>query len=193
MSVKKDKISIEDFYKKNSFIDMLLTSKKYKDLYWSKEAFISLLLSLITTALIFFMTDAPNFIDKIFNVLSIIIGGMFGLLGFTIGGLALIVGSIGIEIIQKINKLNKFKSLLSIVFMFYFVGAITGVAIVLLFLSYLILCLPFAFDLHIFLVITFIDGYLCYFTLIYSVMLLGSCIRLMILNYFYSDKFNKEN
>lgn len=193
MPVKNEKVSIEDFIEANRFKDLLLATKKYEDLFWSKEAIVSCVLSLCTTYLMFLMTESSDFIENISNILSILIGGMFGLLGFIIGGLALIVGSIGFEIIKKINDLEKFNSLLSIIFMFYFVGAINGLAIVLLFFSYLTISLPLPFNLNIFLIATLFVSYICYFTLIYSVMLLGTCIRLMLLNYYYSNKIQAEN
>ncbi len=131
-------------------------------------------------------------VDELVNssraILSITLAGLFGLLGFLIGGLAILTGTLGNKVIKHINENRTIKNLISIIFNFYFAGAIAGLTIVLSLLAYLITYVNLPLNYVFFIVITLVVTHLTYFSLIYSVMLLGTCIRLFILGYkFYAD------
>ena len=108
---------------------------------------------------------------------------MVGLLGFIIGGLALIVGSIGKKMMNVINSSGNFKELLGIIFRFYFIGSILGISIVINIFTYLIVLFPYCFNQWLSIVLVVINSYAFFFSLISSIMLMGSCIRLMTLQY----------
>lgn len=183
---EKNKNKIEYFFEKNRYIDFLINTKTYKDIYCSKEAAISLVLALISTGILFkVVSESPTKTtsDILINLLGILIGAVVGLLGFVIGGLALIVGSIGRKMIMIISESEQFTELLSIVFRFYFIGSILGMATITHLITYIVLLLPYKFNLMFVLIFLFFNSYIFFFSLLSSIMLMGTCIRLMLLQY----------
>ncbi|MFK5276835.1 hypothetical protein ACI3RH_08150 [Lactococcus lactis] len=178
--------TIEYYYSHNRYLDFLKSTKVYKDLYRSKEALLCILLSILATSFIVYivyLNPTKDSSDKLLNLLTLSIGSITGLLGFIIGGLALIVGSIGKKLIDTINDSGKIVELLSIVYRFYFLGSILGGAITIHLFSYLLLLIPFEFNFIFLFCIVLISSYAFFFSLTSSIMLMGSCIRLMILQY----------
>ena len=130
-----------------------------------------------------------NISSKLTNILEVVLGGGFGLLGFLVGGMAIIVGSIEQSTITIIDKAGEYKSLLSIVFRFYYDGAIICFLIVISIMNYFLLMLPIEFNLVFLLILTFLNALPFFYSLMLSVMLLGTTIRLMNLNHkFFEDK-----
>ncbi|CAH2714779.1 hypothetical protein BACCIP111895_01955 [Neobacillus rhizosphaerae] len=181
---------IKYFYLKNRFHDLFFDTKKYKDLLWSKEALFSLLISISLTSLLSYLIFKNHDIEKINPVIPLlqvllpaIIGGLFTLLGLIIGGLALITGTISEKVIYKINEENNIQDLISIIFNFYFSGAITGFTLVMGIFSFIITYIQMPFKWGLFIPISIILSYFIIFSLTYSVMLLGTCIRILLLRY----------
>ncbi|MFV9833442.1 hypothetical protein [Bacillus stercoris] len=194
---KNDKKDIDYYYQNNRFFNILYSTKKYNDLWRSKEAFISLFLSFGVTLLLWFVlitskSESGTFIEVARGLLPVILGGFFSLLGLTIGGLAIITGTIEEEIITKIREERKFESLISVIYNFYFCGALIGFSMVLSILAYLITYIELAFNMYLFWLGSLIFNYFVLFSIIYSVMLLGTCIRIFLLRYFYVNGFNKK-
>lgn len=191
MKEKENKNNIQYYFDKNRYFDMLKSTKVYKDIYWSKECFFSILFTIL---ILFLFKNMPiesftkELSDKLSDLLGVLIGSIFGMLGFVIGGLALIVGSIGKKMIDKINNDEKFNSLLGIIFRFYFVGSILALTALTQIFTYIILMFPSEFEKKLTCFLIFINSYLFIFSLISSVMLMGSCIRLMILQYYYEEE-----
>jgi len=185
------------FLEHDRLLDYLKASKTYREIYSSKEGFMSLILScLITAYIIILVTNFPklNITNKMMSVLGIILSGGFGLLGFLVGGMAIIVGSIDQSTITIIDKAGKYKSLLSIVFRFYYDGLIIGILIIISIINYFLLMLPINFNLIFLGLLAFLNSFLFFYSLILSVMLLGTAIRLMNLNHkFYEDEINLQN
>ncbi|MFG0234831.1 hypothetical protein [Brevibacillus porteri] len=202
---KKD---IEVYYRENRYWDLLKRTKKYKDLYQSKEAFVSLLISFITVFFLLHVLLNKNTIDffiwfhltaedKVYientinllrSLLPTIIGGYFSLLGFLVGALAIITGTLGNKVMSNIVDDGKIKHMMSIIFNFYFSGSLMGVALTLLILSYLSTFTAIPLNAGVFIVWSILVCFVVYFSIIYSIMLLGTCIRLFLLGYKYFDE-----
>lgn len=183
--------NIEYFYKKNRYIDFLRNTNAYRDIYCSKEAAVSFILTVLTSLIIgciIYLNPSAETSDKLIDLIGLLIGSIIGLLGFVIGGLALIVGSIGKRMISIIDENGKFTMLLSIIFRFYFIGSILGVATVIHLISYLVLLFPNEFNICLVVIFLLLNGYSFFFSLISSIMLMGSCIRLMLLQYSFETK-----
>ncbi|MBF7081867.1 hypothetical protein IT084_02615 [Desulfallas sp. Bu1-1] len=183
--------NIEYYYKKNRFINLIFTSKKWRDLIKSKEAFVSLVLAIIFSMIIreIYQTNSTqNFCSLIGMALLTLSAGLLGVLGFLVGGLAIISGTISNKILKNINTEDKFDHLINIVFVFYFNGALVGFTLVLFLSLYLSLYTNWSIsELKVF-IISLIINYFFWFTIIYAVMLLGTCLRLLVLTY----KFENE-
>lgn len=187
--------TIEYFYEKNRFLNLLRDTKKYTDLWKSKNAFLCFLLSIAMTIMFFYMYEnAPldNLLEVVRVILITIAGGFFSLLGLIIGGLALITASIGNDLIDEIKKVNKVEEIMSVIFNFYFSGVITGLTLIGSVIAYIVTFLPMEFKPILFFVWCFIHAYMITFSVIYSVMLLGTCIRIFLLRYFYLNSNKKD-
>ncbi|GAB6254512.1 hypothetical protein [Peribacillus sp. N1] len=187
----EDTNNIDHYYRNNRFFDLLFNTGKLKDLLWSKEAFVSLFFSITLTLLLAYLgiTNNPvkgtNSIIPVLNTLyPIIIGGLFGILGFIIGGLAIITGTISVELLTKIIDKNQLKELMSIIFNFYFSGAVTGLTVILAILTSVVTSLQIPFEWYLFIPWSIVLSYFVVFSIIYSIMLLGTCIRILLLKYF---------
>lgn len=203
--IKRD---IQYYYKKNRFSNLLKDTKKLKDLWKSKEAMISALFSLLLitclTMILFEITNGhinksltssgiSSLLESARPIILTVLGGFFSLLGFTISGLALLTGTIGTDVITKIREDNKIDHLISVIFNFYFCGVIIGTTAIFSLVTYMITFIPISFNVYIFYFLGLVYSYLVIFSIIYSVMLLGTCIRLFLLKYFYSTKENNES
>ncbi|MDR0825246.1 MAG: hypothetical protein LBN74_09140 [Prevotella sp.] len=63
---------------------------------------------------------------------------LIGFLGFTVSGLAILTGVISQKIVQKVISVNKKEHLEKLLLSFYFLGIVTGIVIIGLFLLYLL-------------------------------------------------------
>lgn len=216
-NTQKNKNDIEYYYKNNRFWELFWSTRKYKDLIWSKEAFLSLCLSVLTLVIILIIlfkirdfssfnfnnlnyirleaakdnTTVAELINLIRSLLNMVIAGLFGLLGFLVGGLAILTGTMSNKVLKNIYDDGKIKNLMSIIFNFYFSGGLLGFGIVVGLLSYLVTYT--AFPLTILKLSTWVlfVSYFLYFALIYTVMLLGTCLRIFLLSYrYYEDEEN---
>ncbi|ARO01168.1 hypothetical protein [Lactiplantibacillus plantarum] len=181
---------ISDIKSKDRYWDFLTSTKIYVELFWSKEAAISLIVSILFTGMFIasnFPTHNIQFTDEAKEMLNIIISCEVGILGFLIGGLALIVGSIGLKVIKKIDNLGGFTSLLGILFRFYFEGSLLALEIVISMFAYLLVGFGQPINWVLSTSISVIVGYLFVYTLISGTMLMGTCIRLMVMNYELSE------
>lgn len=178
-----DKSNHSEYYTKHDrFFDFLKASEMYKGIYSSKEGIISLLLSIILSVYIYFLEKnfpKVNMTTNLTNILGIILSCSFGLLGFLVGGMAIITGSIDQETISIVDRAGKYRYLLGIVFQFYYDGFIIGALIIVSLINYFLLLLPFKFNMFWLTLLTFGNSYLFFYSLILSIMLLGTAIRLM--------------
>lgn len=202
--MKRGKNSIEFYYQNNRFWKLFWKSKKYRDLLFSKEAFFCLCLSIITTYLLMLIMtehtsmeldyptvlsselDLKELTDTIRSLLLTIGGGFFSLLGFSVGGLAILTGTISSDVISKIVNKEKIDDLMSVIFNFYMAGAITGFSIILCVITYVFTFTAIEFKIWLFLIWSLVLSYFVYFSIVYSIMLLGTCIRLFLLKHFYT-------
>jgi len=189
-------LDLKHFFRTNSFKSMLIDTKKYRELYKPNEAKLAMILSVIVTIVIFFLND---FIDNsemtnlLKNIFSILISGLIGLLGFLVTGLAMMASIITKKSVENIDSLGKTKSLVGILFSFYFEGAMVGFNIVVMLIAYVVLAFPTAMMDSVLIVLTFIIAYSFFFTVLYAVTLLGSCINFFFVNVCYDHEIEKSS
>ena len=183
--------NLKDYYHTNSFFSLLKDTKKYRELYCSKEAVWSFGLSIVFASIIMFLYDSmPNdrMREILQNVLFMLIPGLIGLLGFLITGLAMTASIIELKVIQEIDKSGKIRSLVEILFSFYFEAAMIGVNIVSFLLLYFMVYCPFKMSFVTLIVLALAYTYFFFFTIIYAVTLLGTCLNFFLVNVFYSER-----
>ena len=190
MNQKNEPKDIEYFYEKNRFLNLFMTTKKYHDLWKSKNALFCFLLSILITILLLFLygeteVEVERIIEAVRAITLTISGGFFSLLGLIVGGLALITASIGNDVIGKINEKKKIEDLISVIFNFYFSGVLTGFTLIFSIITYLVTFIPLEFRLCLFIPWSFFLSYMVMFSIVYAVMLLGTCIRIFLMRYYY--------
>ncbi|MDQ0202492.1 hypothetical protein [Pectinatus haikarae] len=131
--------------------------------------------------------------DVIKNIFLMLVPGLIGLLGFLVAGLAMMASIITKEAILKIDEKKKSKSLVGILFSFYFEGFIVGLNIVLMILSYILVSFPQKINFYIFMILAFLISYIFWFSIIYAITLLGTCINFFFVNVYYNDSILKQN
>ena len=177
----------DDYYdvENQRLLPLIFSTNKFKDIYCSKEALISFVMSVIFTLFVSFVikTSSENPTDRILDLLGIQIGTLLGLLGFLIGGAALLTGSISIDMMKVIDKHQKFHQLLALLVPFYLLGVMVGISFFISVFIYLVVLTNFPFNFFMIFIFSLFNFYFLFYSLISSIMLLGTCIRFFILRY----------
>lgn len=182
---------LKDFYKYETFFSLLKTTKKYKELFFSHEAALTSILSIMTVLLvvyIYFNVPDIKLIDTLRNLFNLLIPALIGLLGFIIAGITLMATIISKEALKKIDELNKIEKIAGILYSFYFEGFIIGTNIMLMIYIYLILYIPMILNYYILIVLLILMSYIFWFAIVYAITLLGTCINFFFMNIYYSNQ-----
>lgn len=178
--------NFKNYFKYVSFCKYLKRHKTYKELYRSTAGKLSLLLALLTVLIMgkLYYLPISEAKDIIVPFVLTLLGGLLGLLGFIISGLAIILGMITHKTLEKINLDEKAESFVAILFSFYFEGAIIGVAIIMLSLVYLGYhgVIFFTISNCLWWFVFYLVTYISYFAIFYSIGLLGTLLNMFFLN-----------
>lgn len=186
----------KDFNQYNSFLKMLIVTKKYRELYSEHCSIIALVLGLILFALmleIYNTSGLEVFINLSKNLLLSFSVGLLGLLGVYITGLALMASVMTKEAIYALEERNCVELLLGVLFCFYFAGVCTLLTLFAFIVSYLMIHINrcanevFIKGLTLFLCVSFM------FSVSYTVALLGTCINVFFTNIYLSNKSSSKN
>lgn len=189
-------LDLKYFFHTNSFKSMLIDTKKYRELYKPNEAKLAVFLALMFTIIMFFLKDSiddSEMTNLLKNIFSILISGLIGLLGFLVTGLAMMASIITKKSVENIDSLGKTKSLAGILFSFYFEGAMVGFNIIVMLATYIVLTFPIEIMDDVLILSTAIIAYSFFFTILYAVTLLGSCINFFFVNVCYDYELEEES
>lgn len=201
--MKESKKNVDDFSEftltealtYNRFQHYLISTKKYKHLFYGKGALFSFVISIFITFAMHVIAK-NNYgiaIEKSEDLILVFISGLLTVLALSLTGLAIVTSTISDEVIDKIIEKNRLLNIISIFFNFYFAGFLIGSTIFLLTISYILINLPYTFSHTLFVVFVFFNSYLIFLSIIYSVMLLGTSIRVFLIKYAINNqiKFKK--
>ncbi|QEA51423.1 hypothetical protein [Leuconostoc lactis] len=182
-------MKLKDFSspKKHSFKYLLIHTHIYKDLCDDSCSLFSILISaILSTAIILnyssnVVANLSKHVSDIQNLLSIILSGEFGMLGFLIGGLALTIGSITDGMLRVTDEKDNAEILLKLIFRFYFVGVFIVITILYFLSLYLFFTFFYQCSLLKIYLILLIGFYLFLNSVFGSVQLMGTNINIMIL------------
>lgn len=156
----------KDFYdvKNQRLFPLIISTNKLKDVYRSKEALLSFVLSLMFTIFITLVVNysIENISERLLDLLGIQIGTLLGLLGFLIGGAALVTGSISIDMMKKIDLNKQFHQLLALLVPFYILGVIIGVSFLLSLFIYLVVLTSYPFNGYLVFILSFLNFFSFY-------------------------------
>ncbi|WP_275068753.1 hypothetical protein [Mammaliicoccus vitulinus] len=173
--------------------------KRIKELIWSIEALISLLLSAITIFIMyyFFQLDSILYKSVISELILTFIGGLITMIAFSLSALALVLSIFKTEDIERISKVgieefsNSNKKLIFskveifaiLIYRFYASGILNLISIFLLIIGYFIVNLPITFSNFVLYPLTLVSVYIVYFSLIFTVLLIPTCIKFKFIEY----------
>lgn len=182
---------------KDPIFNEFIKSKKFKELYNFKslEAIIAIISAIVITVLCrcIFKYSPIDDINSLLRSLSKDVAiALFGLMGFLITGLAILLSGISSTVMNIITQRKKEKSINKIFLGFYFEGLLIGLLIVVLFVLYIISFLNVKLNVLFSIIVVFILSYLVVFTIFYSVGLIGNCISIFRIINNYSNKINEE-
>ncbi|EKI2451557.1 TPA: hypothetical protein SK910_001801 [Staphylococcus aureus] len=177
--------------KNRRFLKSLCESGRYKEIYYSREALYSFIITsvLIIFLTILYSTNKQNFIDSLPPLILAFIGGFIALIAFSLSALALTISAIGKTNLIKTLKLNSdnffdenseklLEKLITTLYRFYFSAGFNLISILILVFSYFYLIIPMEICVIFNVLLGFIVIYTIIFSLLFTLTLFSTCIKL---------------
>ncbi|WP_271397865.1 hypothetical protein [Salinicoccus roseus] len=181
---------IRRLLKEQSFFKTIVSTERYKELYTEKEAFFALIVTIFITGLCsaLYIVSPYNFIQFLPPLISSIIAGYITLIALSLSALALVISSLSkdsfLEHIEFEKDLVTKKSqelvvkTITILYRFYFSAGFNVISVFLLVFIYLYIILPFSTPVWLGIIISMLLIYFISFSLIFTLTLFSSCIKL---------------
>lgn len=173
--------------KEITFIKML--KENYKDFY-SKSGLVRIafcfILSIVFTTLIHVVYLTGDHFDLLFNIITTLIGGYLGLIAFALSAVAIVTAMITnnflVHIAQNSSSNDKgLVNLRGLFFPFYFSAVLDFIVFIILILNFLLLYIESNYTFPILMFMSFVTSFLCSYSIVYSVQLIGLSIRIRFL------------
>jgi len=185
----KRPLSFKYLYSETFEIDPLINLKKF-------ESYFSLICSIIITIIVFsiYKTNSIVNINELMqNTLLSVSIGLLTMLGFIVGGLAIISGTINSKVANELEKQGKYNDLICILFSFNYIGLVMGILLTACIIFYFVTFINVKLIASVLLVCSFILSYVFLFCIFYAVSLLGTCINIFNINYTNSHIIQNSN
>lgn len=173
--------------KEITFIKML--KENYEDFY-SKSGLVRMvfcfILSVVFTALIHVVYLTGDYFDLLFNLITTLIGGYLGLIAFALSAVAIVTAMITNNLFVHVaqNSSSDEKGLVNLrglFFPFYFSAVLDFIVFIILILNFLLLYIESNYTFPILMFMSFVTSFLCSYSIVYSVQLIGLSIRIRFL------------
>ncbi len=193
----KKEIYLKDACQNYSFIGFFKLTQKYKEL-WACESLTSIGFAGVL-AIAFSSTiriDVMN--DMLRSLFMLTVPAYIGVIGFLFSGLALMAAIITKNALEVIDKEGRIKAVVSILYAFYYCGAIIFANLLFDGVFYLysyyrpILVTSGEMYIWIYWFLVFIVLYLTFYSLLYAISLLGSCVKFFFVNVWYDKKAEEK-
>jgi len=176
----------------SDFWSLLHAKKKWKELFdiSSYEVYLSVICSFLFTFILsrIFLKDINSFTNILSNISLALGTGFLGMLGFIIAGLAMTSSILTKETMKKIESDELAEEIVDILFSFQFIGFIVANLSIIYFGLYMISYVKDIIPIFFFYLLSLIICYLTTFSIFYGIELLGTCIKMFLMNY----EYNKE-
>lgn len=207
--MKKKIMHFSDFYdiKNQKFISLYkytkLKSSKISDIFlWknikkfvcSKIFTVTWITSLLLTMveLLGYLYGKEKFVNPMSSIIEVLIGGQIGLLGFIIAGVTLLLSSVDDNLLDIIDKRGMAVNILSLFFSFYYIAVIIGISVILLVIMNLIISMELPVNGTLFIFFSIVLNLIIVYSLVYSISLIGTCIKITILRHKYWEESKKS-
>lgn len=183
--------------------------KRIKELFWSIEALMSFLLSAATLLIMYYFFELDPILYKsvMSNLILSFIGGLITMIAFSLSALALVLSifktedierilQVNIEVISDNNKkiIKKTAEVFaSLIYRFYASGILNLISIILLIIGYFIVNFPINYSNWILYPFAFLNVYIVYFSLIFTVLLIPTCIKFKFIEYIKTNNEKSSN
>ena len=173
--------------KEITFIKML--KENYEDFY-SKSGLVRMvfcfILSVVFTALIHVVYLTGDYFDLLFNLITTLIGGYLGLIAFALSAVAIVTAMITNNLFVHVaqNSSSDEKGLVNLrglFFPLYFSAVLDFIVFIILILNFLLLYIESNYTFPILMFMSFVTSFLCSYSIVYSVQLIGLSIRIRFL------------
>ena len=173
--------------KEITFIKML--KENYEDFY-SKSGLVRMvfcfILSVVFTALIHVVYLTGDYFDLLFNLITTLIGGYLGLIAFALSAVAIVTAMITNNLFVHVaqNSSSDEKGLVNLrglFFPFYFSAVLDFIVFIILILNFLLLYIESNYTFPILMFMSFVTSFLCSYSIVYSVQLIGLSTRVRFL------------
>lgn len=173
-------------------------SEKYKEIFAfstveTRAAFILTLIFFAISVALIVVNGKDRFITEILELYNNIGMALIGLLGFSVAGLAILIGVISSKMAHFFKENDVLTNVEDILRSFYFVGFLMAIEIMLIFISYSFSKIEIASIVVVDVIVTMVLTYLFSFILFYSVGLIGNCISMFSLIINVEDGLNRKN
>ncbi|WP_432664186.1 hypothetical protein R9X47_27100 [Wukongibacter baidiensis] len=172
--------------------------KKWKDITNIKatECILALIFTMLFLALTYFL-DLYNgfqyYEEALKNITLYIASALIGMIGIILAGIALMLGLINKDIKRAMEKANGKGVIEGILVSFEFLAFIVAVEIALFFSLYILIYSPKELiPYFLFLPLLALVSYAFFFTIFYTVSLIGNCIRFFTISNMYSKIVHEE-
>ena len=173
--------------KEITFIKML---KENYEVFYSKSGLVRMvfcfILSVVFTALIHVVYLTGDYFDLLFNLITTLIGGYLGLIAFALSAVAIVTAMITNNLFVHVaqNSSSDEKGLVNLrglFFPFYFSAVLDFIVFIILILNFLLLYIESNYTFPILMFMSFVTSFLCSYSIVYSVQLIGLSIRIRFL------------
>lgn len=177
--------------KNESFFKTLKKTGRYKEVFSGKEAGASLLITLLLYLFltILFFKDNVVFLEYIPPLLVSIITGFITLIALSLSAFALVISSfnrqsfLALILFDEDDKLvpqsqSLINKMITILYRFYFAAGFNVISVFLLIFIYVYIIFPSMFLIGVSLALGFLALYLVVFSLIFTLTLFSTCIKL---------------
>ncbi len=194
MNEKRKKLIL--LSKESGYRDMMKNIRMWEDLFNDDLKWISIILSLLFTALVMLLNTKGQAINFLSNLLPTMIGGMIGLMAFSLSAIAIVTSTVSDTFLYSVlessenqgqqnneDKPDPFYKIKVLMYTFYFSGVMNLFSVFILTVSYAFTYFPVSDSFRIVSlpILSIITSCIVVFSLIYSLKLIGTCIKIRFL------------
>ncbi len=177
-----------------SYCQLFKETKKWNEFNpKKKQIYIPLVFSVLISIFIYSLQLDDNQINELLKNFSLYMFSSFiGILGFLIGGMAIITGTLNTKIIEIVEKNDFVEEIKGILFSFYFIGAFVLMNIISYIILYFLAFSSYPISNFYIISITGIFTFFTLFVLFYCFSLISTCISMVTIIHKLSKLENKN-
>lgn len=177
-----------------SYCQLFKETKKWNEFNpKKKQIYIPLVFSVLISIFIYSLQLDDNQINELLKNFSLYMFSSFiGILGFLIGGMAIITGTLNTKIIEIVERNDFVEEIKGVLFSFYFIGVFVLINIISYIILYFLAFSSYPINNFSIFIVTFILTFFTLFVLFYCFSLISTCISMVTIIHKLSKLENKN-